>query len=138
MSYVHVSTDSGLAEVRLERGNVNALNEVVIDELAGCFQRLAAEPTAICSAILSLWWQRSTATRLPAVACSRSHMTRGSWLPAPADIGEFTAINATVRFCAGNDPAGYAAVRTDPSAFDPEGWAQVLPAASGLYRIAGY
>lgn len=52
MSYVHVSTDNGLAEVRLERGKVNALNEAVVDELAECFQRLAAEP-AVRSILLT-------------------------------------------------------------------------------------
>jgi 3,2-trans-enoyl-CoA isomerase len=45
MSYVHVSTSEGLAEVRLERGKVNALNEQVVDELAECFRRLATDPS---------------------------------------------------------------------------------------------
>jgi enoyl-CoA hydratase/carnithine racemase len=45
MSYVHVSADSGVAVVRLERGKVNPLNEAVVDELAECFHRLAADPT---------------------------------------------------------------------------------------------
>jgi Delta3-Delta2-enoyl-CoA isomerase len=44
MPYVHVSIDHSLAEVRLERGKVNALNEEVVDELAGCLRRLASDP----------------------------------------------------------------------------------------------
>ena len=44
MGHVHVSTDQRLAEVRLERGKVNALDEEVVDELAECFRRLAGDP----------------------------------------------------------------------------------------------
>ena len=52
MSHVHVSTDESLAEVRLERGKVNALNEEVVDELAECFRRLAADQ-AVRSVVLT-------------------------------------------------------------------------------------
>lgn len=52
MSFVHLSTSDGLAEVRLERGKVNALNEEVVDELAACFGRLASEP-AVRSIVLT-------------------------------------------------------------------------------------
>ena len=52
MRHLHVSTDQGLAEVRLERGKVNALNEEVVDELADCFRRLAADP-AVRSVVLT-------------------------------------------------------------------------------------
>ncbi len=52
MSQVHGSTDEGLVEVRLERGKVNALNEEVVDELAECFRRLAADD-AVRSVILT-------------------------------------------------------------------------------------
>ena len=44
MRHVHVSTDEHLAEVRLERGKVNALDEEVVDELAECFRLLAGDP----------------------------------------------------------------------------------------------
>ncbi len=44
MGHIHVSTDQRLAEVRLERGKVNALNEEMVDELAECFRRLASDP----------------------------------------------------------------------------------------------
>ncbi len=44
MRHVHVSMDEGLAEVRLERGKVNALNEEVVDEMAECLRRLAEDP----------------------------------------------------------------------------------------------
>jgi enoyl-CoA hydratase/carnithine racemase len=43
MRHVHVSTDEGLAEVRLERGKVNALDEEVVEELAECLRRLATD-----------------------------------------------------------------------------------------------
>jgi hypothetical protein len=56
-------------------------------------------------------------------------------LPAmPADLPAFPpAVSARVVFIGGNDPAGYAAVRTDPQAFDPNDWAQVVPATAGTY-----
>jgi len=41
---VHVSIRDGLAEVRLERGKVNALNEGVVDELSRSFRELAGDP----------------------------------------------------------------------------------------------
>lgn len=44
MAWVHVSTDHSLAEVRLERGKVNALDEEVVDELAACLRGLASDP----------------------------------------------------------------------------------------------
>jgi Delta3-Delta2-enoyl-CoA isomerase len=44
MTWVHVSRDQSLAEVRLERGKVNALDEEVVDELSGCLRRLASDP----------------------------------------------------------------------------------------------
>jgi enoyl-CoA hydratase/carnithine racemase len=44
MGHVHVSTEERLAEVRLERGKVNALDEEVVDELAECFRGLARDP----------------------------------------------------------------------------------------------
>lgn len=44
MGHVHVSHDRSLAEVRLQRGKVNALNEEVVDELAACLRQLAADP----------------------------------------------------------------------------------------------
>ena len=44
MPHVHVTTDQRVAEVRLERGKVNALNEEVVDDLADCFRRLARDP----------------------------------------------------------------------------------------------
>lgn len=43
MTFVHLSVEKGIAEVRLERGKVNALNEVVVDELARCFAELAGD-----------------------------------------------------------------------------------------------
>lgn len=45
MGHVRVSTDGTLAEITLERGKVNALNEAVVDELAQCFLRLADDPS---------------------------------------------------------------------------------------------
>lgn len=44
MTFVKSSIHEGVAEVRLERLKVNALNAAVIDELAGCFDRLAGDP----------------------------------------------------------------------------------------------
>ncbi len=52
MSQAHVSTDQGVAQVRLGRGKVNALNGEVVDELAECFRRLAADD-AVRSVILT-------------------------------------------------------------------------------------
>jgi Delta3-Delta2-enoyl-CoA isomerase len=44
MDFVHFSTNDGIAEARLKRGKVNALNEQVVEEIHGCFQRVAADP----------------------------------------------------------------------------------------------
>ena len=44
MDFVRVSTNDGIAEVRLKRGKVNALNEQSVEELGDCFQRMAAHP----------------------------------------------------------------------------------------------
>ncbi len=52
MQSVHVSIRDALAEVRLERGKVNALDDGVVAELAGAFQRLAADP-AVRGSILT-------------------------------------------------------------------------------------
>jgi 3,2-trans-enoyl-CoA isomerase len=43
LSFVSLSMTDGIAEVRLKRGKVNALNEQVIDETAGCLQSLAVD-----------------------------------------------------------------------------------------------
>jgi hypothetical protein len=59
-------------------------------------------------------------------------------LQLPPDIAPYPAVvEARVEFIAGNDPAGYAAVRTDPSAMDPEIYANAIPATPGTYRIGG-
>jgi Delta3-Delta2-enoyl-CoA isomerase len=44
MDFVRLSTKEGIAEARLKRGKVNALNEQAVEELGNCFQRLAADP----------------------------------------------------------------------------------------------
>ena len=44
MDFVHFSKNDGIAEAMLKRGKVNALNEQVVEEIRGCFQRLAADP----------------------------------------------------------------------------------------------
>ena len=44
MDFVRLSTSEGIAEARLKRGRVNALNEQAVDEIGDCFQRLAADP----------------------------------------------------------------------------------------------
>ena len=36
MEFVHVSIDHGIAEARLKRGKVNALNEPAVEEIADC------------------------------------------------------------------------------------------------------
>ncbi len=41
MVFIRQNIQGGIAEVRLERGKVNALNEQVVDELSGCFRDLA-------------------------------------------------------------------------------------------------
>jgi enoyl-CoA hydratase/carnithine racemase len=43
MAHVHVTQEQSLAEVRLERGKVNALNEEVVEELAATLRRLVAD-----------------------------------------------------------------------------------------------
>ena len=42
MSHVRLTIKEGIAEARLERGKVNALNEQLVDELSQCFHDLAA------------------------------------------------------------------------------------------------
>ncbi len=46
MEFTRVSTGEGVAEVTFSRGKVNALNEPAVEELADCFQKLAADPEA--------------------------------------------------------------------------------------------
>lgn len=41
MQFLQVSKDKGIATVALGRGKVNAINEYVVDEMAGCFGNLA-------------------------------------------------------------------------------------------------
>jgi Delta3-Delta2-enoyl-CoA isomerase len=43
MAFVQLTVEEGIAEVRLERGKVNALNEAVVDELDRCFRELAED-----------------------------------------------------------------------------------------------
>ena len=52
LTFVNLSTADGIAEVRLKRGKVNALNEQLVDEAAGCLQSLAAD-AAIKAVILT-------------------------------------------------------------------------------------
>lgn len=40
MSFVHVSRDKEIAVITLSRGKVNALNEVMVEEISGCFEDL--------------------------------------------------------------------------------------------------
>lgn len=44
MDFVQFSTNDRIAKARLKRGKVNALNEQVVEEIHGCFRRLAADP----------------------------------------------------------------------------------------------
>ena len=44
MEFVHVSINDGIAEARLKRGKVNALNEPAVEEIAVCLRSLAADP----------------------------------------------------------------------------------------------
>src|SRR5215813_9113172 len=44
MDFIQLSTNDGIAEVRLKRGKVNAINEQVVGELSDSLQRLAADP----------------------------------------------------------------------------------------------
>ena len=44
MEFVRLSIQEGLAEVRLERGKVNALDDRVVDELSVTFRELADDP----------------------------------------------------------------------------------------------
>src|SRR5262245_9092749 len=46
MEHVSVTIEDGIAVIRLERGKVNAIDERVVEELAGCLQQLAADPQA--------------------------------------------------------------------------------------------
>jgi enoyl-CoA hydratase/carnithine racemase len=43
MQYLQSTDDQGIVTVTLSRGKVNALNEAVIDEMAGCFKELAVD-----------------------------------------------------------------------------------------------
>ncbi len=52
MDFVRLSESEGIAEVRLERGKVNALNGQVVRELGACFRQVA-EARAIRAAILT-------------------------------------------------------------------------------------
>jgi 3,2-trans-enoyl-CoA isomerase len=45
MTLIRLSIHEGIAEVRLERGKVNALNEQLVDELSHCFRELANDST---------------------------------------------------------------------------------------------
>jgi len=40
MSFVHISRDKEIAVIALSRGKVNALNEVMVEEISGCFEDL--------------------------------------------------------------------------------------------------
>jgi enoyl-CoA hydratase/carnithine racemase len=44
MEFVQVSIANGIAEAKLNRGKVNALNEQIVDEIAECFHKMADEP----------------------------------------------------------------------------------------------
>jgi len=44
MEFVHVSINDGIAEARLNRGKVNALNQPIVEEVADCLRSLAADP----------------------------------------------------------------------------------------------
>ncbi|HVP55227.1 MAG TPA: enoyl-CoA hydratase/isomerase family protein [Candidatus Eisenbacteria bacterium] len=44
MHFVRLSINEGIAEVRLKRGKVNALNEQAVEEIDGCFHQIAADP----------------------------------------------------------------------------------------------
>jgi Delta3-Delta2-enoyl-CoA isomerase len=44
MHFVRLSTNEGIAEARLKRGKVNALNEQAVEEIDACFRTMAAEP----------------------------------------------------------------------------------------------
>lgn len=52
MEFVHVSSRDGLAEVRLQRGKVNAIDDRVVGELAEAFRQLADDP-AVRGSILT-------------------------------------------------------------------------------------
>src|SRR5215470_14316473 len=51
MEFVQVSIEDGIAEVRLERGKVNALNGRVVEELAACFSEQADDPRVRASVL---------------------------------------------------------------------------------------
>src|SRR3569623_472986 len=44
--------------------------------------------------------------------------------------------DVTVTYIGGNDPAGYAAARTDPNVFDFIRYSEIVPATPGVYRYA--
>jgi 3,2-trans-enoyl-CoA isomerase len=44
MEFVRLSTQEDLAEVKLERGKVNAIDGRVVEELSACFRQLADDP----------------------------------------------------------------------------------------------
>lgn len=46
MDFVRASVSGGIAEVSLQRGKVNALDEQVVGELAACFAELGGDPGA--------------------------------------------------------------------------------------------
>jgi Delta3-Delta2-enoyl-CoA isomerase len=44
MDVARLSTNGNIAQVLLKRGKVNAINEQLVDEIAGCLSRAAADP----------------------------------------------------------------------------------------------
>ncbi len=52
MDFLRLSTGDGIAEARLERGKVNALNDQVVQELSTCLRELAVDP-AVRATILT-------------------------------------------------------------------------------------
>jgi 3,2-trans-enoyl-CoA isomerase len=44
MDFVRWSVQDGIAEVRLDRGPVNAIEDRVVDELSACFRRITEDP----------------------------------------------------------------------------------------------
>ncbi|MCI0455260.1 MAG: enoyl-CoA hydratase/isomerase family protein [Candidatus Dadabacteria bacterium] len=43
MKFIHLSTDENIATIVLNRPKVNAINEIVVEELGDCFQKLATD-----------------------------------------------------------------------------------------------
>ena len=88
MNFVHRSVVEGIAEVRIEREKVNALEDSLVTELAACFAALAEDPdvrgsiltgTGRSSRTRSRSSRRSTDTRWQAAACWPPRATSGSW-----------------------------------------------------------